>query len=176
MTAPPTSPTLAGWVCLGVVADGPTHGWAVARELRPDAELGRIWHASRGATYRELDALVERGWIAAVGDEAGPGPRRTVLAVTDIGRSELHHWIDRPVDHLRDVRSALLVKLALAERLHRSPTTLLRRQRRVIDDVITGMTADEGERAGRDIVAAWRLELARAARRFVDAELAATER
>lgn len=155
---------LGEWACLGVLYPAPAHGWAVSRELLPDAAVGRVWSLSRPLTYRALDALVGRGWAAAVGSEAGTaGPNRTILAVTRAGRRAFHGWLDAPVEHLRDLRSELLLKLVLAERAARSSGDLLTAQRAVIERLLDNRPVQRG-----DVVALWRHEAGRAALRFLE--------
>jgi DNA-binding PadR family transcriptional regulator len=155
---------LGEWACLGVLYPGPAHGWAVSRELLPDGAVGRVWSLSRPLTYRALEALGERGWVAAVGSEAGAaGPNRTILAVTRIGRIAFRRWVDAPVEHIRDLRSELLLKLVLAERAGLSTADLLVAQRTVIDRLPDGRPARRG-----DVVALWRHEAKQAALRFLD--------
>ena len=69
---------------------------------------------SRPLTYRALDQLVAKGCAGAVAVEPGiAGGNRTILAITRRGRARLREWIVTPVDHLRDLRSALLLKLVI---------------------------------------------------------------
>lgn len=160
---------LAEWACLGIlVADGEAHGWSIARRLRPDADIGRVWQVSRAVTYRSLDALAATGWIEAIGDEVGDGPPRTILAATDPGRRAFDRWLDTPVGHLRDLRSALLLKLVFADRVDHPTGDLLRTQLAVIDAAVEGLV---GGAEPDDLVARWRIESARAARRFVADQL-----
>jgi DNA-binding PadR family transcriptional regulator len=131
MTAmPPLS--LAEWVVLAVVAEKPTHGFPIARLLADDGELGRIWQVPRPIVYRAITRLAESHLIAEDGNEAGKGPQRTIYAVTTGGQNALDGWLETPVDHFRDVRSHLLMKLALLHRRGSDPTGLLRRQREVL--------------------------------------------
>ena len=111
-------PLLGEWACLGVLYDEPAHGWAVARELQPDGEIGRVWSLSRPLTYRSIDRLTERGWVAPRSEEPGVGgPTRVVVGATRSGRARFRSWLRTPVCHLRDLRSELLLKLVFADRL-----------------------------------------------------------
>lgn len=158
-------PLLGEWACLGVLADRPAHGWAVAQQLRPDGELGRIWHLSRPLTYRALDHLGQRGWIRSVGEEPGTaGPNRTILTATRVGRARLRTWLRTPVPHLRDLRSELLLKLVLADRLAVDVGELLARQRVLVDEQARALA----DHATDDVVTLWRAEVTTAARRFLD--------
>lgn len=155
---------LGEWAALGVLAQGPTHGWAVARRLQPDGDIGRVWSLSRPLTYRALDALVGRGDAEPVGSEPGDaGPNRTILGVTAAGRAALDGWLTTPVEHLRDVRSELLLKLVFAQQAGIDVTNVLAAQRRVVDAIVAARPLTDG-----DLVAAWRFEFAQAALRFLD--------
>lgn len=165
-------PLLGEWACLGVLYAAPAHGWAVAKRLHPGGDIGRIWHLSRPLTYRALDQLTDRGWIAAVGEEPGDaGPNRTILGVTRAGRAQFRRWLATPVPHLRDLRSALLLKLVFAAEHDIDVTDMLARQRALIDDQARSLAAGAagvGGPAGDDVVKLWRIEATSAAQRFLD--------
>lgn len=168
---------LGEWACLGVLYGAPSHGFAVAARLRPDADVGRIWSLSRALTYRSLDQLVQRGLVEAIGEEPGiAGGNRTVLAITDSGRAALLRWVTTPVEHLRDLRSAFLLKIVLAGEHGIDITDMLRAQRRRIGAISATLdgngpvpaAAAPDDTTNRDIVTLWRHEAATAALRFVD--------
>jgi len=162
---------LGEWACLGVLYRGQTHGFAIASTLRPGGELGRVWSLSRALTYRSLDQLVERGLVRTVGEERGiAGGNRTVLAATRTGRAELRRWMATPVEHLRDLRSELLLKLVIAERCGIDVDQMLVRQRAIVADLAAAVApADDADAAGvADVVLLWRHETAAAALRFLD--------
>ncbi len=160
-------PLVGEWACLGVLYGEPAHGWAVARRLRPDGDIGRVWQLSRPLTYRSLDRLVERGWVRPVAEEAGVGgPNRRILAVTRTGRTRFGRWVATPVEHLRDLRSELLLKLVFAETYDLDVGPMLDAQRRLLGEQLDALTADD--RSLDDVVVRWRVEATRAAVRFVD--------
>lgn len=165
-------PLLGEWACLAVLYDEPAHGWAVARRLRPDRDLGRVWHLSRPLTYRALDQLVRRGWIEATGEEPGDGgPNRTILAATRTGRARLRSWVRTPVPHVRDLRGELLVKLVVADLDGIDVGDLLVEQRAIVDDQAASLRRSVSADPD-DVVARWRLEATIAAQRFLDQEMA----
>jgi PadR family transcriptional regulator AphA len=136
--------------------------------LAPDGEIGRIWTLSRPLTYRAIDGLVEKALITRRGLAAGHGRDRVVLAPTAHGRRRAKRWLDTPAKHLRDVRTELLVKLALRDRAGLDNEALLAAQQEVFEptiDVLTSTHAEDG------IVDLWRRESARAVRRFLDQAL-----
>jgi len=160
-------PLLGEWACLGVLYDESAHGWALARELRSDGPIGRVWSLSRPLTYRSIDRLSTRGWIEPVAEEASDrGPTRTIMAATRSGRARFRSWLRTPVTHLRDLRSELLLKLVFAERLGIDVSAMLDEQRSVVDD-LAGALATSLD-AGPDVVTLWRAESAVAAQRFLE--------
>jgi PadR family transcriptional regulator AphA len=159
----PEDRTLTEWTVLGLVAERPTHGFAVARLLARGGEVGQVWSATRPLTYRALDQLVGDGLVAPLRTEAGPGPRRTIHRVTPTGRRTLARWLATPVEHLRDVRTTLLVKLLLLERRGRPVGPLLARQQ----DAFTALLAGARRTPGDDAVARWRRAQADAVAAFL---------
>jgi DNA-binding PadR family transcriptional regulator len=167
---PRSDAALAEPVCLALVAEGPTHGWAVARLLAPDGEIGRIWALSRPLTYRAIDQLAEAGLVARKGSEPGRGRERTILAVTAKGRRRNRAWLDQPVEHLRDVRTGLLVKLELRRRAGLPLAPLLEAQQEVFAPIMRRLAG--AARDDADLVALWRRESADTVQRFLAAALA----
>ncbi len=151
--------SLADHACLAVIGEGATHGWAIVKLMSPDSELGRIWSLSRPLTYRSIDRLVDLDLVrrADVG-------RRAQLRITTAGRRERQRWLDRPVDHLRDLRTVFLLKLELRRRAGLPIDDLVASQRRHLDSAIAALTVP----APSDPVGLWRQESALAARRFLD--------
>lgn len=177
---PRTDSALAEPVCLALVAEGPTHGWALARLLAADGEVGRIWALSRPLTYRALDHLVAAGLVARKGSEPGRGRERTIVAVTAGGRRRNRAWLDQPVAHLRDVRTELLVKLELRRRAGLPLVPLLEAQQAVFAPMVERLARAEpvgpvgpAGPEGSDLVSLWRRESARTVDRFLAAALEA---
>ena len=156
--------SLAEHVCLALVAGGVSHGWALGTLLTADGELGRIWSLSRPLTYRAVDNLVGKGFVSRRGVVAGRGRDRVLLAATPAGRQQATAWLDEPVEHLRDVRTELLVKLWLRERAGLDTAALLSAQGDVFTDRIGALT---NARPDDDLVDLWRRESALAVQRFL---------
>jgi DNA-binding PadR family transcriptional regulator len=160
---------LGEWACLGVLAAGPTHGFAIAQRLRPEGDVGRVWSLSRPLTYRSLEQLANRGLIEPVGEVPGiAGGNKTVLDVSSTGRRLLAHWLATPVVHLRDLRSELLLKLVIARMLHVNTRSLIAAQHQLVAALAAayGAQVDDAQ-PGTDVVSLWRSESARAALRFL---------
>ncbi|HEU4842064.1 MAG TPA: TOBE domain-containing protein [Ilumatobacteraceae bacterium] len=158
----------AEWVCLTLITQKVSHGWALGTILAPDGELGRIWTLSRPLTYRAIDGLVDKGLVTRTGQPSGRSRDRVVLAATPSGRRLATRWLDTPVEHLRDVRTELLVKLALRQRAGLANDVLLAGQRQRFEPTIDALTSTSPD---DDLVDLWRRESARAVRRFLDQAL-----
>ncbi|GAA2663692.1 PadR family transcriptional regulator [Streptomyces lunalinharesii] len=162
---------LAEWIVLALVAERPSHGFAIAALTAEGAEIGEFWYISRPMVYRSITRLVERGLITPIGpEESDRGPQRVIYAATRSAKTAVSRWLSEPVAHLRDVRADLTTKLLLLQRREASPARLVERQRVVIDEIEESLRAKEhdGDSLSRAIYA-WRLEHVRAARGLLDA-------
>jgi DNA-binding PadR family transcriptional regulator len=160
---------LPEWTVLVLLGQRPAHGFAVSQLTAPGGELGRIWRIPRPVVYRAMGRLVDAGLITPESVEPGLGPQRTIYTVTPQGHEAAEQWLSTPVEHIRDIRSYLLVKLALLYRAGRDPADLLTRQRAALDPIARGMQAQQAELDGFDaILLAWRRATAAAALGFLD--------
>lgn len=170
----PLDLSASAWAVLGVAAERPTHGFVISAELGPGGHLGAVWTLPRPVVYRELKKLIGLGLIEA--GETRPsdkGPDRTTMTVTPAGNAALIRWLDEPVDHVREVRALLLLKLALLSRRGVDPTGLLHAQRERLRPHLAGLEQRCEELDGFDrMLAQWRLASTRATLAFLDATLA----
>lgn len=164
---PPLS--LAEWVVLAVIRERPTHGFAISQLTAVDGDLGRVWHTPRPVVYRAIGRLAAAGLISTDGTEPGNGPQRTIYAVSTWGAGAVATWLQTPVEHIRDVRSHLLMKLALLHRAGADPTSLLRSQQATLAPIATAMMSAKGaEPTGFEAtLLAWRRANAAAAISFL---------
>jgi len=166
-----TRPGLAlpEWTVLAVLSQRPAHGFAVAQLTAPHGELGRVWQIPRPVIYRAIGRLAGAGLITPQGTEPGLGPQRTIYAATPHGRQAAQTWLNTPVEHVRDIRSQLLLKLALLDRAGADPSDLLRRQRAVLEPIARAIEAGPAPRGSFDAtLLAWRRATALAALDFLD--------
>lgn len=158
--------SLTEWVVLALVSESPTHGFAIARELEAESDLGRILTVHRPLVYRALRRLSETGLVEEVTTEPGnAGPNRTVMRSTRKGKNAVRGWFVDPVDHVRDLRIEFLIKLRLTERLGRDATALVAAQRAELAHTLASLAAG-GEH--QDVVDQWRQHNAAAARDFLE--------
>jgi PadR family transcriptional regulator AphA len=114
---------------------------------------------------------MDLGLIASAGEEpAERGPIRYLVKITRSGGAAAESWQHRPVQHTRDIRSELLVKLALLHRSGTDPHDLLVAQRALLVPIVDALRDRAASAAGFDrTLMLWRYETASATIRFLDA-------
>jgi PadR family transcriptional regulator AphA len=169
--------SLPEWLVLAIIGQHPAHGFAVAQRTAPAGDLGRIWQIPKAVVYRAIGRLLDAGLIVPEGTEPGLGPQRTVYTVTPDGRQAADRWLHSPVEHVRQIRSELLLKLALLDRAGENPAGLLAAQRAVLEPIAQAIEARCAVSTGFDLtLLAWRRATAVAALDFLDAVTPADSR
>jgi PadR family transcriptional regulator AphA len=165
------------WAVLALLCERPAHGWALARQLAAGGELGSIWSLTRPLVYRSLEILEERGLVVPAGHEPGArGPNRTIFRATPTGHAAVSEWVYDPVEHVREGRSLLLLKLVFAQRACLDPRPLLTAQREALAGSIESLERRVRQSVGVEtILLRFRLESTRGVERFVDGMLAELE-
>jgi DNA-binding PadR family transcriptional regulator len=121
--------SLAEWLVLCLVREKPTYALIVAGQLARNGSLGQIWYVPKGTVYRAVQRLELLGLIRTTGKEqTSQGPARSLLKATPAGRAAVRGWLSTPVEHARDVRTELMVKLALLDRAGSDSLVLLQAQ------------------------------------------------
>jgi len=101
-----------------------------------------------------------------IGEEPGiAGGNRTILAATRSGRAQFRRWLHTPVEHLRDLRSELLLKVVLAADSGVEIADTIAAQRAHVTEFVAALGSPNET---SDVVALWRHEAALAALRFLD--------
>lgn len=159
---------------LALLSGGPAHGFVLARAMAPAGEVGQVWSMRRPLVYRALETLEQRDLIRPVGTvPSQTGPQRTILEVTPAGKRAVTDWLGRPVEHVRDARSLLMLKLLFLGRRDDDPTGLLTAQHKQFSSQADRLKTalDQTEGFGRALLL-WRLEATEAAVRFTETMLA----
>jgi DNA-binding PadR family transcriptional regulator len=168
--------SLPEWLVLAILARQPAHGFAVAQLTAADGDLGRVWQIPKAVVYRAIGRLLDADLIAPEGTERGQGPQRTVYTATPAGGEAADRWLRTPVVHVRDIRSHLLLKLALLDRAGVDPGDLLDAQRAVLEPIAAAIEARQAASDGFDAtLLAWRRATAVAALDFIDRIRPATQ-
>jgi DNA-binding PadR family transcriptional regulator len=169
MTAALPEMSLPEWLVLTMLSQQSTHGFAVAQLTAADGELGRVWQVPKAVVYRAIGRLLDAGLIVPEGIEPGLGPQRTVYRAAAEGSEAADRWLHAPVEHVREIRSELLLKLALLDRAGEDPADLLRAQRAVLEPIVEAIEARRARSTGFDAtLLAWRRANAVAALDFLD--------
>jgi tRNA-Thr(GGU) m(6)t(6)A37 methyltransferase TsaA len=174
MTRPPrTTPTVLEWGALGLLCESPAHGWAIADAFQPGREVGSVLTTTRPLVYRALAQLRELGLVEIRGTTQSAGPARTTLGATRRGRTAFTRWRAAPVEHIRDLRTELMLKLVFHHRAGLDPAPMLERQELLLARAERALERQAGTADGEPArtLALWRLSSARAARSFVEAAL-----
>jgi DNA-binding PadR family transcriptional regulator len=165
--------TAGEWGVLALLGEQPAHGFALARAMAPDGEVGQVWALRRPLVYRALETLERMQLIRPVGTRPSQtGPQRTILEVTPAGRRALTSWLQQPVSHVRDARSLLMLKLLFLTRGQADLHPLLAAQREQFALRAESLAAAAERADGFDhALLLWRLETTTAAIRFTEVML-----
>src|SRR5262249_60021193 len=117
------------------------------------------------------------GWLVWAGGGPGAGaPNRRVFGGPAAGHEAVGIWLSEPVEHVREGRSLLLLKLVFAQRNCIDSRPLLLAQREAIEEAIASLEERTQGSDGRDaILLRFRLESSRAVERFVEGVLSELE-
>ena len=112
---------------LGLLEDGPRHGYELKREYDVRFASGRP--LAFGQVYATLARLLRNGLVEVDAVEAGGGPERKRYAITDLGVTDLEEWLGRPESPEPHLQTVLFAKVALALLSGRPATAFLDVQR-----------------------------------------------
>lgn len=164
---PPNQLSVTEYAVLGILNDGPTHGFAIARLFAPDGEVGRVITVRRPLIYRALDRLIVANLAEPIHAEPGDaGPQRMIHRITPTGRRRLNRWLRQPVQHVREMRIELLLKLTLLQRAGRSPLPLITAQKAALHPTLAALETTGG--GAPNHVELWRRHNALAVAAFLD--------
>jgi DNA-binding PadR family transcriptional regulator len=121
---------VAEYALLGLLREGPQHGYRLAAAFAPDGRLAIALRLKMSQMYAYLRKLERQGLLLAH-DEPGESAHRTrrVFALTPAGERTFDAWLAEPVEATRDLRLAFLVKLAFTLDDPVAALALLDRQR-----------------------------------------------
>ncbi|MBC8990533.1 MULTISPECIES: PadR family transcriptional regulator [Micromonospora] len=112
---------------LGLLEREPSHGYDLKRDY--DTFFGRGKPLPYGQVYSTLSRLARDGKVV-VGDVApGAGPDRKRYVITDLGATEVEHWLTEPVEPEPHLQTLLFTKVVLALMLDRPAEEYLDTQR-----------------------------------------------
>ena len=159
----------------------------MARSSPGCSRAGGAWAGSgrfpRQGVYRAIPRLEQLGLVQTVGPQrAEDAPPHWMITATPAGRKAARVWLRTPVAHGRDVRSELMIKLALLDRAGHNPQDLLSRQLAAFGPLAAALAGRVHDTTGTEhTLALWRHEMMSGTLEFLDqaawqAELAAASR
>lgn len=112
---------------LGLLQRAPSHGYDLKREY--DAYFGRGKPLPFGQVYSTLSRLTRDGKVVMSDVGPGEGPDRKRYIITDLGATEIEHWLTEPVEPEPHLQTVLFAKVVLALMLDRPAAEYLDTQR-----------------------------------------------
>ena len=149
---------------LAIVSLGVEHGYRLAQHFEPASQVGEVLTLSRPVVYRALKTLESAGLVTATETTGGRGQLKRLLRCTPQGQRHAAEWLTSPVAHIRDMRTALLLKLVISDLHGLDSGTLVEHQREILQPIVGNLLAGDE----RDAVSLWRREQARSVMRFLD--------
>jgi len=161
---------LSDWLVLCVVCEKPVHGLAVAGLFSRDGSLGQTWQVSKPAVYAAMQRLERLGLVRMAGEQrTSQGPARSLVEATRAGRMAAGRWLREPVMYGRNVRSELMIKLALLDRAGGDPRDLLSKQRAQFGPLAAALASRVDATTGFEhALALWRHRSMSATMQFLD--------
>lgn len=133
---------------LGLLLEGPRHGYDLARHFAPNTALGDVMHLGSSHLYALLARLERDGLVVAEMQPAGSRPPRRVYRLTEAGRELALRWIEEPVARPRDALLDFPLKLYLARRLDPArATALIAHQRALFEMYVQRLEQEAGRPA-----------------------------
>lgn len=102
---------------LGLLLDGPKHGYELARRFSPETPLGEICHLGVSNLYAILKKQEQAGTIEAEVESQGGRPPKSTFHLTDKGRAKFMEWVRAPVERSKELRQDFMIKLYFARQL-----------------------------------------------------------
>lgn len=121
---------VAEYALLGLLREGPQHGYRLAAAFGPEGRLSIALRLKMSQMYAYLRKLERQGLLRARSETAiGTHRERRVFSLTEAGERAFDAWLVAPVEATREVRLAFLLKLAFTLDDPPQALALLRRQR-----------------------------------------------
>lgn len=133
-------------VLLGVLAEGPAHGYDLKRAY--DNRFPGAKPLAFGQVYNALGRLERDGCVEVAGTAQEGGPERTTYAITASGRERLQAWLAETEPAGPYAADDLVRKTVTALRLGHDAAGFLRRQRQVHLDAMRRLLAEQDATTG----------------------------
>jgi len=108
------APLSTEYILLGLVAQGPAHGYDLHKQIATLDGLSAIWHVKQSQLYALLEKLEGMGYLRAVSAPGVAYALRKQYHLTENGRQVFDAWMVSPVQHAREMRQGFLARLYFA--------------------------------------------------------------
>ena len=137
---------------LSYLSRQPMHPYELGRTLRANADERSI-KFTHGSLYMVVGQLEKAGFVVAEGTgREGRRPERTVYAITDAGRAELHDWLRELVEEPQHEYPSFVAALSLIGALPPSQVlTLLGRRLERLAEVRAETAAARDQALGQGV-------------------------
>jgi DNA-binding PadR family transcriptional regulator len=130
---------LLGLAVLAYLSRAPMHPYELSRTLRDHGD-DRSIKFNHGSLYMVVQQLAKAGFVTELATtREGQRPERTVYAITDAGRAELHDWLRELVSEPEHEYPSFVSALSLIAALHPDDAVERLRSR------LTGLAARRAE-------------------------------
>lgn len=137
------------YALLGLLRDGPRHGYRLAADFTPEGRLGIALRLKMSQMYAYLRKLERQGLLLAHDEMDDRSHRaRRVFALTPEGARVFDAWLAAPVEATREVRLTFLLKLAFTLDDPKAALALIARQREATAAWLAAQRAREARLPG----------------------------
>ena len=98
------------YALLGLLFQGPAHGYDLHKKISSASSLGMIWGVKISNLYAQLVKLEKAGLIEGEVFAGVYRPARTEFHLTESGRKEFTGWLNQLVKHPRDLRHEFMLR------------------------------------------------------------------
>lgn len=103
------------YVILGLLLEKEMHGYELHQGFQES--LGHVWNIGLSHMYALLKKLEEDGFVQARQEMQESRPPRHIYQITEVGREAFLHWLNEPVESIRQIRLEFLGKLYFCQRM-----------------------------------------------------------
>ncbi|OGP53004.1 MAG: hypothetical protein A2Y65_04330 [Deltaproteobacteria bacterium RBG_13_52_11] len=102
-------------VILGILMKKERHGYEIHHLF--SSGLGRVWHAGISQVYALLKRLEAAEKVSSIVEMQDNRPAKHIYSITPKGRDAFLHWVNAPLERIRDLRLEFIAKLFLMREL-----------------------------------------------------------
>jgi DNA-binding PadR family transcriptional regulator len=98
------------YALLGLLIEGPAHGYILHKAIADPDGIGLIWGVKISNLYAQLNKLEKKHLILGIEKPGENHPNKTQYFITAEGEQEFNNWLKILIKHPRDFRQEFMVK------------------------------------------------------------------